>query len=128
MRPRVTVAVVLLGGLATAVVAVLGHGDVGYRNVRLHVAVDTGLALVGVLAAAVALGRFRQSRSLFDLLVADALAVLAVANLGFTVIPRTFMGSMSPVLSWTPVGVRLLGAGLLALAAVLPARRVERAV
>ncbi len=56
MRPRVTVVVVVLGGLATAVVAVLGHGDVGYRNVRLHVAVDTALAIVGAAAALVALG------------------------------------------------------------------------
>jgi signal transduction histidine kinase len=120
--------VATLGGLGTAGIALFGHGDAGYHNVRLHVAVDTGLALVGAAAALVALGRFRQSRRVFDLLVADALAVLAIANLGFTLVPRTFLGSTSPVLSWTPVGVRLLGAALLALAAVLPARRVERPV
>ncbi|MCU1451592.1 MAG: rane protein of unknown function, partial [Acidimicrobiales bacterium] len=122
------VVVVVLGGAGTVAATLIGHGDIGYRNVRLHVAVDTGLALIGALAALVALGRFRESRSLFDFFVADALAVLAVANLGFTAAPRTFLHSTSPFLSWTPVGVRLLGAALLALAAVLPNRRVERPV
>src|SRR5437773_3826167 len=53
MRARQGAAVAaLVGAIATVVAAVLARGRAGYHSMALSVAVDTALALVGVLAAA----------------------------------------------------------------------------
>src|SRR5437899_3012649 len=126
MRARRGAAVAaLVGAIATVVAAVLAHGHAGYHSMALSVAVDTALALVGVLAAGMVWARFRRNRRLYDLLLAYALTVLALSTLLFRAIPATFVSSRSDFVSWAPVAARAFGAALLAATAVVPARRID---
>jgi signal transduction histidine kinase len=126
MRARQGAAVAaLLGGAATVVAAIVARGRPGYHNVALGVAVDTALAVFGVLAAAMVWARFRRNRRLYDLLLAYALTVLGLSTLVFRAIPATFVSSRSDFVSWAPIVARALGALLLAATAVVPTRRVD---
>src|SRR5438067_9168082 len=118
----------VVGTAATVTTALVAHGDFAYRNVRLHVAVETALALVGGVAAALIWGRFQRSRRLYDLLLAYALTVLALANLALSALPAAFVGTASPFVSWAPVVARAFAALLLAATAVVPSRRIDRPV
>src|SRR5438270_3552437 len=129
MRARQGAAVAaVVGGAGTVVAVVLVRGHIGSRNVPLSVAVDTALALVGVLAAAMVWARFRRDRRLYDLLLAYALTVLALSTLLFRAIPATFVSSDSAFVSWAPVAGRAFGALLLAATAVVPTRRIDARV
>jgi len=126
MRARQGAAIAaLVGGAGTVVAGLLARGRPGYHNIALGVAVDTALALVGVLAAAMVWARFRRNRRLYDLLLAYALTVLALSTLVFRAVPATFVSSRSDFVSWAPVAARALGAVLLAATAVVPTRRVD---
>ena len=126
MRARLGAAVAaLVGAIATVVAAVLARGRAGYHSMALSVAVDTAIALVGVLAAAMVWGRFRRNRRLYDLLLAYALTVLALSTLVFRAVPATFVSSRSEFVSWAPVAARAFGAAVLAATAVVPARRIN---
>jgi signal transduction histidine kinase len=91
-----------------------------------NVAIQTTAALVAVLVAVIALGRFRERRRTADLLLVLALAQIAVANVVFTAIP---LAQRVPVVSsrtvWTGLLVRLSGALLLAAAALVRRRVVD---
>lgn len=99
-----------------------------YRAPALHVALETAEALIALIAAFLALGRFRQSARAQDLLLACALGLLATANLVLTAVPSAFaMSSGDDVSRWTPLLVRLSGTVLLAAAALAgPAALVPR--
>ena len=126
MQARLGAAVAaLVGAIATVVAAVLARGRAGYHSMALSVAVDTAIALVGVLAAAMVWARFRRNRRLYDLLLAYALTVLALSTLVFRAVPATFVSSRSDFVSWAPVAARAFGAAVLAATAVVPARRID---
>jgi signal transduction histidine kinase len=72
------------------------------------------------VAAQLAWGRFRQSLKRGDLLLAGSLVVFAVANLLFSAIPAIADAEPGSFATWAPAGGRLLGAGLMAAAAVVP--------
>jgi signal transduction histidine kinase len=111
--------------LFTLLVSVTSLIHVAYRNPALHVAVETAAALISIGAAQLIYGRYRQSYALGDLVLTASLGVFAVANLLSTVPELT--GAVRGVFgTWTSVGARLLGAVLIALAAVLPNRSLHR--
>jgi signal transduction histidine kinase len=97
----------VVAGLFTVLVSIGSVISFAYRNVPLHVAVETAAALISIAAAQLAWGRFRVSLRRADLLLAGSLAVFAVANLCFSAIPAI-------------AGGRLLGAALLAASAAIP--------
>ena len=99
--------------------------DVAYRNPPLHVAVETAASLISLVAAQLIYGRFRQSYLLSDLLLTASLITFAVANLIFSTIPAVADGGPGPFATWAPVAGRLLGAALLALAALWPDRTLR---
>src|SRR6267142_101997 len=107
----------LTGGLppaaTTALLAAVG---------TLLVALETTAALVALLAAGLAYGRFRRSSRLDDLLLALALGLLAETNLFFAAGPIAFLdGRAESFSSWaTPLG-QLGGALVLAVASAAPA-------
>ena len=121
-------AAALVGGAGTVVAAIAGRGRLAYRNVALSAAVDTALALVGALAAAVVWGRFQRNRRLHDLLLAYALTVLALSALAFRAIPAIFVSSHSDFVAWTPVAARAVAGALLAATALVPTQEVARPV
>jgi signal transduction histidine kinase len=109
-----------VAALFTVLVSIGSVVSFAYRNVPLHVAVETAAALISIVAAQLAWGRFRQSLKRSDLLLAGSLVVFAVANLLFSAIPAIVNSETGSFATWAPVGGRLLGAGLLAAATVVP--------
>lgn len=79
--------------------------------------------MIAALAAFLLHGRFRKSGRLDDLALVVALALLAIANLGLSSLPRVFLSAdEARIALWAPLPVRLGGAVAIAAAAVLPAR------
>jgi len=99
--------------------------DVAYRNPPLHVAAETAASLISLVAAQLIYGRFRRSFLLSDLLLTASLSTFAAANLLFSTIPAVADSGTGPVATWAPVAGRLLGAALLALAALWPDRTLR---
>lgn len=98
----------------------------GYRSPSAHLVLETADASIALLVAYLFYGRFRRSRRLQDLLLLQGLVLLAVAGLGLTVVLNLVQGGRNGVLDiWLPLSVRVLGAVLLAAAALVPQRRVR---
>jgi signal transduction histidine kinase len=112
--------------LFTVLVTVSSVISFAYRNVPLHVAVETAAALISVVAAMLIWGRFRQSLRLRDLLLAVSLATFAVTNLLFSAIPAIASSPSGSFATWAPAGGRLLGAALLAASAVVQDRELRQ--
>jgi signal transduction histidine kinase len=67
-RPTTPIlATVILSGTATVLVTALPGLDFAYRQLELHVGLETAAALIGLLASYLLLGRFRRRRRLDDL-------------------------------------------------------------
>jgi signal transduction histidine kinase len=92
----------------------------------LHVALVTGEALIALLAAYLVLGRFRRRGGVDDLLLSLALGALSVSNLCFAAIPAVAASDTSVFPTWSAAFGRLVGAGILAVAALTPLRRLRR--
>jgi signal transduction histidine kinase len=97
-----------------------------YHNDSLHVALAMAAALVLVLVAVVLLGRYRRSASARDLLALLAVSVLAVKNLLLSALSAILTESATAFTTWVFHGSRLLGAALLAAAAIAPGRPLRR--
>ena len=94
-----------------------------YRAPELDVMLETANAIIAIIVGYLVYGRFRQEPLLQELLLGLALISVAVANLVLTAVPDAF--ALSPteaVTHWGPLTVRLVGAGLLAGAALASAR------
>ena len=112
--------------LFTALVSVGSVVSFAYRNVALHVAVETTAALVSIVAAMLVWGRFRQSLRLRDLLLATSLVTFAVANLLLSALPAVASSDSGSFATWAPAGGRLIGAALLAASAVVPDQELRQ--
>jgi signal transduction histidine kinase len=111
-----------VAALFTVLVSISSAISFAYRNVPLHVAVETAAVLISASAAQLAWGRFRQSLKQADLLLAGSLAVFAVTNLLFSAIPAITDSEPGSFATWAPAGGRLLGAALLAASAMVSDR------
>jgi signal transduction histidine kinase len=96
-----------------------------YENRSLHVAKETTAALVLVLVAALLFGRFLRSGRLLDLLALAGVAVLAGKNLVFSVLTAILTETSGGLTTWRTTGVGMVGAALLAAAALAPERTVS---
>jgi signal transduction histidine kinase len=106
--------------LFTLIVSVTSLVEFAYRKPALHVAVETGAALISLLAAQLIYGRFRLSYERRDLLLTAALGTFAASNLLFSAIPAVAAARPGALATWAPVGGQLLGAMLFAAAALTP--------
>jgi signal transduction histidine kinase len=97
-----------------------------YGNRSLHVASETVAALVLLLVASVLAGRYRRSASARDLLALLAVAVLAANNLFSSVLSAIITVHASAFTTWASHGAGVLGAVLLALAALVPSTPMRR--
>jgi hypothetical protein len=120
LTATVCLALTLLLNIAPQVDPTLG-------NRRVHVGIEVAAAMVLIFIAAVLLGRFRLNQSRRTLLKLGAVLVLVLDNLFSAVLTATVDSvSDGAFATWAFVGNSLLGAGLLAVAAVLPDKPVRR--
>jgi signal transduction histidine kinase len=126
-RPTTPIlATVILSGTATVLVTALPGLDFAYRQLELHVGLETAAALIGLLASYLLLGRFRRRRRLDDLALFVALSLFALSNLFFAALPAMILDAGSTKFStWVALSGRLLGTVALAAAAFAPPRHVR---
>ena len=93
---------------------------------RFHVGLETAAGMVLVFVAAVLLGRFRLNGSRRTLLKFGGVFVLAVDNLFSAALTMLVNLEETIRFTWTFTADGVLGAGLLALAAVLPDEPVRQ--
>ena len=119
-------AALAVGAGATALVALVPSLRYGPQRPELHAQIATMAALVALLVALLAAGRFRRASSTADLLLALAFGVLGLSNLLTSAIRGATGDSPQGALAWTPISGRLVAAGLLAAAAVAGVRALGR--
>ena len=124
--PTLVAGVAALSAAATVLVGFLPGLHLAQRNPDLHIALVTGEALIALLASYLVLGRFRRRGGIDDLFLSLALGALAVSNLCFAAIPAVVASDTSVFSTWSAAFGRLIGAGLLAIAALVPLRRLRR--
>ena len=110
-----------VGVWTTALVVTTPALRIGAQHAELHAQIATAGALVALLVALLAAGRYRRHATPGDLLLAAALALLGISNLLFTLVPAATGHTPGELSTWLPVSGRLLAAGLLAAAALAPA-------
>ncbi len=119
---------VMASGVIIAALVLFPHLHSGYRRSELHVALETAVALIALLAAFLAVGRLRRRPLLNELMLASALAVLALSNLLFGALPSLEAPEPSELAAWAFLLGSMLGALLFALAAFVPRRQLPKPV
>jgi signal transduction histidine kinase len=116
----------VVAGAATLLVSGLALVDLAYRSPSLHVALETGVAVIAVVAAHLVHGRFRQRPTHSDLVLFYALAAFAVTNLLFSAMPAAVSRAYPDGLStWAPTVGTVGGAILLVWAAFASSRHAS---
>jgi signal transduction histidine kinase len=123
-RTRVLV-VSAVSGAVTLAAALFPQSDVAYRLPDLRVAFATAALLVTLLAGLILVGRFLRHARLTELTLAYSLGVLALSEVIFMIVPALDQ-DWRPLPAWAALGTGSLGAGLFALAAFVPRRRLPR--
>ena len=121
--PALTAAGWAVGLLTTALVVGATPLVPTYRNPQLHTVLDTADTCVALLVGYLLLGRFGRSKRLQDLLLAEALLMLAVAGLGMTLLGLVSDYTPGTVDVWFSVGLRS-AAGVLVLLGAMSGDRV----
>jgi signal transduction histidine kinase len=124
-KARYFVSLTATAGLAVTLVLNVAPQP-AYENRSLHVSLSTAAALVLLFVAALLVGRFRRRLALLDLLALTGVVVLAVSNLFFSVLTAVLAESPGGFSTWATAGAGLLGAALLASAALAPPRLLLR--
>jgi signal transduction histidine kinase len=123
---RLIVSVTAAVGLSlTLLFTAVPQIDPAYQNRSLHVAKETAGALVLLLVASLLFGRFNRSGRLSDLLALAGVVVLAGKNLVFSVLGAILIETSGGLTTWRTTGAGMLGATLLAAAALVPERYVR---
>src|SRR6185295_5389771 len=96
-------------------------------NSQGRMALETTAALIGLFTVVLLVARFYASNTIADLGLAGGLAVLAVANLSYSVIPLAAGATPGHrFTTWAPLLSRLVGAALFAISSFLPTRKLAR--
>jgi signal transduction histidine kinase len=120
---RLIVSLTALCGLAiTLLFTVAQELEPEWQNRALHVFKETATALVLLFVGALLLGRFRRTGRLLDLLALAGVILIAGKNLVFSVITAILTETSGGPTTWRTTGAGMLAAGLLATAALSPAR------
>lgn len=109
----------VLGAIVTVVIVSTPGLTFGFRSPSGHLVLDSVDACVAALLAYLVYGRFLRSRRLQDLLLAQGLALLAIAGLVLSYVTARLAGSTDASLDvWLPLAIRVVGAAVLAAAAL----------
>ena len=111
--------------VTTVLIAVLDPLRFAYSGANVHVGIETAVSLIGLLAAALVLGRYRRSCSLQDLALTAALLLLSGTNFFFSTIPAAFGEVHTQFVAWAPFVGRMVGALVFALSVAVPDREVR---
>lgn len=125
---RLTLLLVGLALLVTVAVAVVPALHFAYRNEALHLRLEAIQGTIGLVAAFLMFGRFRQKCSAEDLAICVALLMFALTNLVVSpLLDVRESGEPPNYFVWAPVMIRTVGAALFLAGAWPIRRRVERA-
>jgi signal transduction histidine kinase len=126
LRPRaVTLLAALLAGGLTDLIVLVPSLQFAYRSVPLHAMLETAATVIALLTTFLLWGRLRERKRLEDLLLFVALGVFSVSNLFFATFPAAFGTRPNAFSTWTTVAASALGGVLLALAALVPTKRLR---
>lgn len=126
-RPRTALIATVLGAtIAIAIDFAPSGGRSAYFEPRLYVALETTAGLAGAAAAYLLFFRFRRSARLDDLLLAAGLAILSFSNIAFGAVPASLDNTTTRFYAWGLASGMILGALVLAFAAVAPERKLAR--
>ncbi len=114
-----------LAGLFTLATTFIPALHFAYRNPDLHTTLSAVEAVIGLLVAYLAFGRFTQTRSWNDAALTLALVVLGLTNLVFAVVPAVLYEEEGAFSTWAPLTTRLIASAIFAGSALTPARRVQ---
>ncbi len=115
----------VLGGAATAAVALIPALQFAYHQPSLHLVLETFEACIAMLVGYLLFGRFRQRGYPVDLVLSFALGLLGLTNLVYgAVLPSLDALGGNEHMTWAALGARLIGAVAFAIAPFLPQRRV----
>jgi signal transduction histidine kinase len=109
----------VVGALLTGLILATPLLASGYHSPSAHLALDAVDACIALLVAYLVFGRYVRQRRLPDLLLANGLLLLAVPGLGLSFAAEALSGPLPGTLSvWLPLTIRVLGALLIAAAAL----------
>ena len=118
-----------MAATTTLLVTGLAFADAAYQSTSLHVALETAVAVISIVAAHLVFGRFRETGALNDLVLFYAIALLAASNLVLSALPAALASSYPDgVPTWGPTLGVLAAAALLCASAYVPGRSVNRAL
>lgn len=123
---RLTAAGWAVGALVTGLILGTPLLDSGYHSPSAHLALDSVDACIALLVAYLVFGRYVRQRRVPDLLLANGLLLLAVPGLGLSFAAEALSGSLPGTLDiWLPLTIRVMGALLIAAAALAGLRRTR---
>jgi signal transduction histidine kinase len=128
LEPRqLTAATASVALAVTLLVVLVAPLRFAYRAPGLHLVLETAEGCVALAVAYLVAGRFREHRRWQELLLTLGLSVLAFTNLLLSAVPLALaLGQDEELSRWAPLVVRLVGAMLVAAAAVTPSSAVVR--
>lgn len=109
---------------ATSTVALTHVHETVEHDTAEAAAVEAAAAVLSALAAVLVLGWFSQQRRLHLLVLGGGLTIVAGANLFLDTIP-TALANEAPRTEWSALVGRCVGAAVIAVAALIPSRRVR---
>jgi signal transduction histidine kinase len=117
----------MVGAVVTALILATPYVTFGFESPSGHLVLNSLDGCVGLLVAYLVHGRFLRHQRLQDLLLSHGLALLVLAGLGLSYVTQLRSGISEGTLEvWLPLTVRVLGAMLIAAAALVgPRRTVE---
>jgi signal transduction histidine kinase len=119
-------AALAIGTAVTVLVIAVPRLRLASGRSTLHAEIVTASALVALLVAMLAAGRYGRRAQAGDLLLAAALAVLGGSRLVAAFIPALSGHAPRGFAAWLPIAGRLVTAALLAAAALVPVRVLRR--
>jgi signal transduction histidine kinase len=111
---------------ATAALALVPQLHLAYPWQAENLALQTAGSMIALLACFMILGRLRRRTRLNELMLACALAVLALSDLFFVIVPIVAGWAPDDLTVWAAPTARSLGAILFFLAAFVPNLRLRR--
>jgi signal transduction histidine kinase len=109
---------------ATIAIALVARLDFAYHAPAVHVALETTAAIAASAAAFLLFGRFRRTGYLDELLLSAGLSLLALSNFAFAALPAVFDLRSNSTSVWCTLFTGTVAAVLIAVAALLPRRRL----
>jgi signal transduction histidine kinase len=114
-----------LGSAGATIAFVLVAGlNFTYHAPALHVALETTAAITASAAAFLLLGRFWRTGFLDELILSAGLSLLALSNFAFAALPAVFDLQSNRASAWSMLYTVTLAELLIAVAALLPRRRL----